>query len=165
MCAGHLHYLGQTFPSKEFIKQEILILKQEHAAKIQSLQNAKEANEVLDSVPGMSDLKTDDATTKQADIYTTSETNPFMANPNEAGDNISDDDEISDYESDVNDDDDDDDPSYEETHGVEAKTYKVSELYKESTTAKDAAKARTPTSSPSIRKVIYLFVHRFIVFV
>jgi hypothetical protein len=87
-----------------------------------------------------------------------------MANPNEAGDNISEDDEISDYESDVNDDDDDDDPSYEETHGVEAKTYKVSELYKESTTAKDAAKARTPTSSPSIRKVIYLFVHRFIVF-
>ena len=68
MCADHLHYIGQTFPSKEFIKQEILILKQEHAAKIQSLQNAKEANEVLDSVPGMSDLKTDDATTKQADV-------------------------------------------------------------------------------------------------
>lgn len=111
MCADHLHYIGQTFPSKEFIKQEILILKQEHAAKIQSLQNAKEANEVLDSVPGMSDLKTDDATTKQADIYTTSETNPFMANSNEAGDNISEDDEISDYESDVNDDDDDDDPN------------------------------------------------------
>ena len=86
-----------------------------------------------------------------------------MANPNEAGGNISEGDEISDYESDVIDDD-DDDPSYEETHGVEAKTYKVSELYKESTTAKDAAKARTPTSSPSIRKVIYLFVHRFIVF-
>ena len=55
-----------------------------------------------------------------------------MANPNEAGDNISEDDEISDYESDVNDD--DDDPNYEEAHGVEAKTCKVSELYKETTT-------------------------------